>query len=137
MFNITKQILEYGRALNLQPVMTGGGCDFMVKTNEGREPMLLTEADKIQEDHFDLIMGSKEDVASSPDSLDEPSSVVAYVGVDAHESGEHLCIIDFYTAREAMQFMAEVTTVDDIVAMVEEVSREVDDDVRSNGPSYN
>ena len=62
---------------------------------------------------------------------------MAYVGVDASESGEHLCIIDFFTAQEAMDFMAEVKTVDDIVAMVEEVSREVDDDVRSNGPSYN
>jgi hypothetical protein len=36
-----------------------------------------------------------------------------------------------------MDFMANVKTVDDIVAMVEEVSREVDDDERSNGPSYN
>ena len=137
MLNISKEIRDYGESLKLEPVGTGGGCDFMVKTNEGREPMLFTEQDKIQEDHFDLIMGSKEDVACSPDSLNEPSSVVAYHGPDAHESGEHLCIIDFFTAREAMQFMAEVTTVDDIVAMVEEVSREVDDDVRSNGPSYN
>ena len=123
MFNITKEIRDFGESINLQPVGTGGGCDFMIKTNEGRDPMIFTDADKIQEDHFDLILSSKEDIGASPDSLDEPSRVVAYVGVDASESGDHFCMIDFYTAEEAMDFMAKVKTVDDIVAMVEEAKK--------------
>ena len=71
----------------------------------------LVEMDGYDSYMIDLVLGSKEDVGVSPDSLSEPSIVGCYIGDPEWQDG---IFINFDTAEEAMKFMASVETADDI-----------------------
>ena len=81
----------------------------MVRTNEGKAPMIFTDNESM-DGRFDLVLSSKEDIGSSPDTLDEPSTVVCYM--EDPEWQDHYCI-DFDDAREAIQFMSKCKDRDD------------------------
>lgn len=90
-YNIDDRILAVAERLGLEPTATGGGCDFIVKGFE----------------HGTLVLSSTAGPGESPDTEDEPSTVMAFHDSDWQEGTS----IEFPTARQAMEFMSAATAV--------------------------
>lgn len=93
-YNITLEIIKSANARPfLTAIATGGGCDYIARELQGGRV---------------LVLGCQED-ASSPDRLDEPSTVTLYFEESWSES---FIVFVFDTAAEAMDFMAAFQSAD-------------------------
>ena len=99
---IEKEILDYAKSKGLGWIATGGGFDYIYQTyGVYEEPDADGEMDQKPIKQF--VLGGTEDIAMSPETLDEPSFVQIYTRDECWQNGE---VINFKTAREAMDFMA-------------------------------
>lgn len=91
-YNLPQKIVRYVRTLwHLEPLATGGGCDFVTRTWEAEDGRQWCQA----------VLSSKLDCSSTPDELNEPSMVTFYPNQDWMQS----FTVSFPTASEALRFM--------------------------------
>ena len=82
-------VAEYGIKCGLEPLATGGGCDFMVRRfADGRQAVLV-----------DSVHGE------SPDQLNEPSDVDVFTDEEWHQQ---INTKSFETAEQAMNYIKEM-----------------------------
>jgi len=99
--NINKTIWEFAKCMGLDWIATGGGCDYVWKgTGMG------TAENSRDGERVSFVLGSTEDLASTPDALNEPSTVGIYINDPEWLNGT---FINFPTATQAMEFMASAS----------------------------
>ena len=96
--NIAPEVLQYGLQQGLEDHPTGGGCRYLFRDlgGDGPEPWYGPQATIVSRDG---------DV--SPDTLDEPASIVLFL-----DENWHSCVhTPFASAREAIDALAKMVAI--------------------------
>ena len=104
--NIEPCIIESGKKFGLEPIATGGGCDFIwrgVGTPYESEGFTTYPAE--------LVLADCDYMDCSPETLDARCFVAGYL---ADPEWQNAYVIEFETVTEAMKFMQSVKEPSDI-----------------------
>ena len=110
--NINKNIWNQAEKRGLDYINTGGGCDYIWRGVGNAKPEkefpfgVFRESRGSEEHGVDLVLGSREDVAWCPESMEEPATVSIYIN---DPEWHHPTFVDFKDVKAAMDFMASVT----------------------------
>jgi hypothetical protein len=100
--NITPQIKDLATARGLDFAVTGGGCDFVIRTINGGAI----------NGGFDLVLSNVDDIGQSPRTLGEKAVVT--LNIDVEDAWMAVFAFTFPDVVTAINFMARVETIEEL-----------------------